>query len=121
MFTDDLTTMTTLKNLLEGVEFILGTDGLVYAQFVRDARQVTYPLTSSEFMTWFRGEAAPQFPKLPSAKVMSQVIKEKEHDARLEDLGCPVATRIFADEDAVVVELGNGATLAIDASGATKD
>lgn len=114
----DLTAITTLKGMLQGTELVLGMDEVVYAQFVRDDRQVTYPIFSSDFMTWFRGEVAPQFSSLPSAKIMGQAIAEVEYEVRSKNLPCPVAARIFTEENAVVIDLGNGKALEIEASGA---
>ena len=119
MTLDDQTRLMTLKGILQSSELVLGADGVVYARLVRDSRQETYPTTSSDFMTWFRSEAASQFVSLPSAKIMKQAIKEAEYEVRLQGLPCPVAARIFAEEGAVVVNLGDGKTLEIDISGAT--
>ena len=121
MLADDLTTISTLKSVLQTARLIQGNDGLVYARLTRDDRQVTYPTTSPEFMTWFWGEAAPQFLSLPSTKLMRQAIRETEDELRSEDISFPVAARVYADENSVVVDLGDGTALEIEAAGTAQD
>jgi hypothetical protein len=121
MYTNDLTTITELKGLLEGVQFRLGMDGMLYAWLMRDDRPVTYPVYSPEFMTWFRGEAASHFCSIPSPKAMEQAIKETEYSVRSKNLPYPVAFRVHAEESAALVDLGNGKALVIEASGTTKE
>jgi hypothetical protein len=121
MSTNDLTTITELKGLLEDVHFMLGMDGMIYAWLMRDDRPVTYPVNSPEFMTWFQSTATSHFCFLPSAKVTGQAIKETEHDVRSKNLSYPVAFRFHAEDNAALVDLGNGKTLVIEASGTTKE
>ena len=118
MSVDDLSCLATLNDILDKTEFVMGKDGASYAIFTRDGHQVTYPTFSSDFMTWFRGEAVQRLPSVPDSKIMKQAIEEAEHKARLLNLPFPVASRFYADETTAFIHLGNGEVLEIDAEGA---
>jgi hypothetical protein len=62
---DDLTSIAMLKDILEETKLLLGEDGAIYAQFFRDCKQVTYAISSSDFMTWFKGEASERINSIP--------------------------------------------------------
>jgi hypothetical protein len=115
---DDQARLATLKEILDETEFVMGEDGASYSQFSRDGHEVTYPTFSSDFMSWFAGEAAERLPKIPNAKLMKQAIEQKEHKARSGNIRYPVASRFYGDETSVVIHLGDGNVLEIDAKGA---
>jgi len=115
---DDLTSIATLKEILDGTEIVMGEDGAFYATFTRDGRLVTYPTFSSEFMTWYRGEAVQRLNSVPGTRLVKQAIEEAEHKVQMVNLPYPVASRFHADETTAVIHLGRGVLLEIDAKGA---
>jgi hypothetical protein len=115
---DDQARLATLNDILGETELVIGEDGALYATFSRDDHKVTYPTSSPDFMTWFRGQAVERLSSVPGAKLIKQAIEEAEHRVQMNNLPCPIASRFFADEMSAVIHLGHGKDLEIDAKGA---